>query len=105
MGSTKVVNLKDRPLPAFDVYIGDRRAPFMSPTGEYMPRSDWYNPFNKAYRRDAITREESIAMYREYLLSRPDLLERLPELEGKTLACWCKPDACHGDVLLELLQD
>ena len=30
------------------------------------------------------------------------LLADLPELEGKTLFCWCKPDACHGDVLGEL---
>jgi hypothetical protein len=26
----------------------------------------------------------------------------LPDLKGKTLFCWCKPDACHGDVLAEL---
>jgi hypothetical protein len=26
----------------------------------------------------------------------------LPELRGKDLVCWCAPDACHADVLLEL---
>ena len=26
----------------------------------------------------------------------------LPELKDKTLACWCKPKACHGDVLAKL---
>ncbi len=31
------------------------------------------------------------------------VLERLPELRGKTLACYCSPGAlCHADVLLEL---
>lgn len=31
------------------------------------------------------------------------ILARLPELRGKTLACWCKPGApCHADVLLEI---
>ena len=31
------------------------------------------------------------------------ILDRLPELRGKDLACWCKPGApCHADVLLEL---
>lgn len=31
------------------------------------------------------------------------LLDRLPELRGKNLACWCPLDApCHADVLLEL---
>lgn len=31
------------------------------------------------------------------------LLARLPELQGKDLACWCKVSSpCHGDVLIEL---
>jgi hypothetical protein len=31
------------------------------------------------------------------------LQDRLKELSGKDLACWCKPGApCHADVLLEL---
>jgi hypothetical protein len=34
----------------------------------------------------------------------PDILARIPELKGKRLGCWCKPDACHGDVLIELVE-
>src|SRR6185312_8586068 len=49
------------------------------------------------------TREEAIAKYREWILTQPDLLKRLRELEGKVLGCYCKPKACHGDVLIELL--
>ncbi len=31
------------------------------------------------------------------------VLDRLPSLRGKNLACWCKPgEPCHADVLLEL---
>jgi hypothetical protein len=31
------------------------------------------------------------------------ILRHLPELRGKDLSCWCKPDAaCHADVLLRL---
>ena len=26
----------------------------------------------------------------------------LDELKGKTLGCWCKPNNCHGDILIEL---
>lgn len=34
---------------------------------------------------------------------RKAILEGLPELRGKNLACWCRPgDPCHADVLLEL---
>lgn len=30
--------------------------------------------------------------------------DRHRDLEGKNLACWCKPgDACHADVLLEFI--
>jgi hypothetical protein len=101
--STRVINVKSG--EPYDLYIGDRMPPFMSPTGEYLPRSIWRNPFNKAFRRGEMTREEAIARYREYVNSNPELLGRLPELEGKVLACWCKPDACHGDILVELLED
>jgi hypothetical protein len=34
--------------------------------------------------------------------TQPSLLAALPELTGRTLGCWCAPDACHGDVLAEL---
>jgi hypothetical protein len=30
------------------------------------------------------------------------MLEALPSLRGKNLACFCKPGPCHCDVLLEL---
>lgn len=34
---------------------------------------------------------------------RRQILDRLPELRGKNLACWCRPgEPCHADVLLEL---
>lgn len=69
--------------------------------------SIWGNPFSHLEQSAAEwkveTREEAIEKYREWLLSRPDLMERLKELKGKRLGCWCKPDSCHGEVLLELL--
>ena len=57
------------------------------------------NPF--VVGRDG-TRAQVIARYRAYLMTRTDLLEKLPELRGRRLACWCAPLACHGDVLAEL---
>lgn len=34
---------------------------------------------------------------------RSRLVDNIPRLQGKNLACWCGPDAtCHADVLLEL---
>lgn len=48
------------------------------------------------------TRDIAVARYREWLLNNPTLLTRLPELKGKNLICFCAPQKCHGDVLLEL---
>jgi hypothetical protein len=69
----------------FDVYLGRP--------------GKWGNPF--AIGRDG-TRAEVIAKYRCWLLTQPELLAALPELKGKTLGCWCAPQACHGDVLAAL---
>lgn len=66
-----------------------------------LPKSMWANPF--AIGRDGA-RDEVIAKYRAWLLDHPLLLQRLRELEGKTLICWCKPAACHGDVIAELVE-
>jgi hypothetical protein len=39
----------------------------------------------------------------QYRDRRAAILAGLPELRGKNLACWCRPDRpCHADVLLEL---
>jgi hypothetical protein len=79
---TIVVHCKKEP---YDVYIGRP--------------SKWGNPFKIG---PDETREQVIEKYREYILSRPDLIASLHELKGKRLGCWCKPKACHGDVLAEL---
>ena len=61
----------------------------------------WGNPFEIG--KDG-TREEVIAKYREWLRARPKLIELARrELKGKILLCWCTPLACHGDVLVELV--
>jgi len=52
------------------------------------------------------SRTEAIAKYRARILMLPRLLERLPELVGKRLGCFCKPhEQCHGDVLIELIKE
>ena len=87
---TTVVN-KYHKLP-YDVYIGRG--------------SKWGNPFSHLESTKAEykveTREEAIEKYREWILTQPRLLADLYELKGKTLCCFCKPKACHGDILAEL---
>lgn len=86
---TKVVHCCKEP---FDIYIGRWNPKFPI-------NSKWANPFKIG--QDG-TREEVIEKYRQYLLSNAELMAALPELIGKTLACWCSPQACHGDILVEL---
>jgi hypothetical protein len=88
--TTTVVNLSAR-TASCDVYVGSSSARFDG--------SIWSNPFK--FGTDG-TRSEVTAKYRQHLMSRPDLLERLPELRGKRLGCWCAPQACHADVLAEM---
>lgn len=62
--------------------------------------TDWGNPFVIGEDGD---RETVIAKYRKYLEMKDGLKHRLKsgELSGKLLVCWCCPDGCHGDVLIE----
>ncbi len=46
------------------------------------------------YRTYVINKIENDAMFREKLL----------RLKGKNLGCWCYPEVCHGNVLLELIE-
>lgn len=59
--------------------------------------SIWGNPF------DTGPRSEKIRKYEEYLMNNEYLMSRIEELRGKTLGCWCKPKACHGDVIVNVL--
>mmetsp|Transcript_81728 Transcript_81728/g.128686 ORF Transcript_81728/g.128686 Transcript_81728/m.128686 type:complete len:178 (-) Transcript_81728:177-710(-) len=67
------------------------------------PGSKWQNPFSVKEHG----RETTILMYEDYikgkLCSEPDKFN-LEELRGKQLGCWCKPESCHGDVLVRLLE-
>lgn len=61
----------------------------------------WGNPF--VIGRDG-DRAEVIEKYREWIQTQPKLLLQLPLLKGKRLGCYCAPLACHGDVLIELVE-
>ncbi len=64
-------------------------------------RSAWGNP-HKISRHQ--TRDEVCDAYAADFPDRADLQARLGELRGKVLGCWCKPEDCHGDVLVELIE-
>ena len=47
--------------------------------------------------------ELCVQKFKEYILSKSELMSSLHELKGKTMGCWCYPQKCHGDVLIELI--
>ena len=75
---------------SYDVYIGRG--------------SKWGNPFKIGENGD---RNQVISLYKDWITKGEGqfLLNDLQELEGKTLGCFCKPHNCHGDVLVELLEN
>jgi len=85
----RVVHCRKEP---YDLYIGRENSHYG------LLQSKWANPF--VIGKDG-TRDEVIAMYEEYI-ELTDLKNDLHELKGKTLGCWCHPQACHGDVLIKL---
>ncbi len=61
--------------------------------------SKWGNPFVVGKHG---TREECIALYKDWLRQNDTLLAALDELRGLVLGCWCAPRACHGHPLVWL---
>ncbi len=59
----------------------------------------WGKPF---VIRTHGTREQVVQKYRDYILSNQSLLSQIEELRGKHVVCFCAPQQCHGDVLIEL---
>lgn len=86
-----------------NVYIGRKGVVFIGAHRFPCEDSPWANPFKVG--RDG-TREEVIMKYRIHLekkLKDPVCKEQFEQLRGKNLGCWCKPEKCHGDMILELL--
>lgn len=85
---TKVVHIKDK----YDVYIGRP--------------SIFGNPFRVF---GVNGREKAINQFKDYFYNRtdidPEFYLEVMKLEGKTLGCFCKPLACHGDIIAEFVDD
>ena len=89
---TKVVNIYKEP---YEVYIG------RAGKGK-----DGYfgNPIKLL---KGQPRGSTIEKYKEYFYKRlendPEFKFKIKALKNKTLGCFCKPHACHGDVIKEYL--
>jgi len=94
-------------MPAGAIYVGR--------PGRYGNPFDWIMfgraaavDFYKRWLAGELTAAERAAIGVEIMpldleRQRRRILEGVPELRGKDLACWCPPgEPCHADVLLEL---
>ena len=80
------------------VYIG--RA---SPSKGIEVGSKWQNPFHlQDYNND---RKVVVHKFRRHLLADEELMADILELDGKQLGCFCVPNECHGQVLLEVVAE
>ena len=82
----------------YDIYIG-RRLTYPKAT---FPQSKWANPFPiKKFGRI----KGNLKLYEKHIRNSPDLWNALHELKDKILGCWCKPEPCHGDIIIKLLKE
>lgn len=88
-----------------NVYIGRARVVFIDGIRFPLVDSIWANPYKIT---ETQSREQVLDLYSKYigekLESNPSMIDELIKLKGKKLGCWCKPECCHGDILLELIE-
>lgn len=67
--------------------------------------SKWQNPFKVSKKKTGnknYTLDESLELYENFVRNNSKMMDELYELDNKVLGCWCKPNRCHGDILVKL---
>ena len=63
----------------------------------HIPQSKWHNPFKVKHFN---SRGQVVNEFEAHLLGNKALINSLSELSKYTeIGCWCKPKACHGDII------
>lgn len=89
-----------------NVYIG--RAGVVFVNKERFPKQS--SKFANIYKigKDG-DRNKVIQKYKTFIKEKldkdPELVKDLLSMRGKNLGCWCAPEPCHGDVLVELMDE
>lgn len=99
-GNISSATAKNDTLPARVIH--NKTGPFDSGLdGVYIGRpGKWGNPFKVGKDGD---RTAVIKKYARYLRENPKLIRMAQdELRGRDLRCWCYPEACHGEVLIQV---
>lgn len=85
---SKVVNMNRH---KYDVYIGRG--------------SIFGNPYEVGVDGDRDEVLDKYTKWFNFLLRDPLFVTELKNLQGKTLGCFCKPDKCHGDIIVKYLDE
>ncbi len=81
----RVLNKRTDAVPKWAIYVGRP--------------SKWGNPFKV----EDHGREGAIQRFKDWLLCDPNSpLDDIAALRGFHLVCWCAPEPCHADFLLEI---
>src|SRR5574342_1069091 len=92
MNCTKVVNIYKE---QYDVYIGRKGN---GQTGYFG------NPFRLVNPKNSVERSKVLENYMKYFNVRInndiEFTNKILDLRGKILGCFCKPKPCHGDVIV-----
>lgn len=108
---TEVVNVNDTDRDV-DQYIGRYRTEDDDLRIHHMNNTDVGEPgwLGNPYKVDVDGgRAEVIAKFRMEFAHRiaedEEFRQAVLELQGDVLGCWCKPEACHGDVIKSYLDN
>lgn len=101
----KFKNLKEWMGDQNNIYIGRGGIVFIDK--QRFPKEDsiWCNPYKI---NSENNREKVLKLYEKYIrekIKKENLNSKLLELKGKNLGCWCKPEPCHGDILVKLIEE
>ena len=61
--------------------------------------------FGNPYKMPPYCRGEAVRKYRAYARGNNEVITNLHMLRNKYLVCFCKPLECHGDALIEMLNE
>ena len=81
-----------------------------SPQNVYIGRANPYigasaSIFANPYKIGDLDRKTVLEMYEKNIRNSPQLLKRIYSLKAKNLGYYCYPEACHGDILIKILNE
>lgn len=77
----------------------DRHAHYIGRAYSFMPQSIYHNPFHlgRDGDRDEVLLKFAVYWYAEEQRKLREQARK--ELPYRVISCWCKPKACHGDII------